>query len=285
MSTRSYLLLAACPLILASCQSAPSQQASRAPEALTVPTATQQVEAAPLPATPAQTATNPADAARMAYLESRIATLESQMSAAQPTLQKAEAMETHFRALSLELDRIQTTYKLSGPATPAATSPTPVEAQKPVPYKEAQAAPAKKKTAPENDKSKNKSKEKSKEKKQDKPEPKAKAGSAVTGIRIGQQKNGTTRLVLDTTRPAEIHYDLDNNEGILVIDLPGNAWAAAQHMAPSGSPLVKSFDAHSDKAGAHLVVQLKKKARVSATARLSPSGDQGHRVYLDITEE
>ncbi len=32
----------------------------------------------------------------------------------------------------------------------------------------------------------------------------------MTSVRIGEQSKGITRIVLDTTKAAEIHYDLDN---------------------------------------------------------------------------
>jgi hypothetical protein len=38
-------------------------------------------------------------------LESRVQTLEGQMRVAQPTLRKVDAIENHFKALSLELDQ------------------------------------------------------------------------------------------------------------------------------------------------------------------------------------
>ena len=105
---------------------------------------------------------------------------------------------------------------------------------------------------------------------------------AVTSVRIGEQPKNITRIVLDTTKPAEIHYDLDNGEGLLVIDIPKAKWSTTESQTFKKSPLIKSFKAVTDDTGAHFVTELKRKAKVVATARLSPGAGSGNRVYIDI---
>lgn len=195
-----------------------------------------------------------------ANLESRVSSLEHQMKIAQPTLKKVEVMETHFKALSFELDKIAETYKTeepvaenlkaSSPVTISTPEPQPIE--KPVEKKEV------KKTAP------------------------APTGFSVTSVRIGEQTKNITRIVLDTTKPAEINYDLDNVEGLLVIEIPKAAWSTTTSQIFQKSPMIKSFKALDDEKGSRFVADLKQKAKVVATARLSPSGASGHRVYIDI---
>jgi hypothetical protein len=104
----------------------------------------------------------------------------------------------------------------------------------------------------------------------------------VTSVRVGEQGKDITRIVLDTTKAAEIHYDLDNTEGLLVIDIPKAKWSTTESQNYPKSPMVKSFKATSDGSGAHFVTDLKQKAKVIATARLAPSGTSGNRVYIDI---
>ncbi len=214
------------------------------------------------------------DEQRLSMLESRVGSLETDMAQARPVLKKVDAIEHHFKALSLELDRIDATYAQPVEPTPQpllmATQPveTPVEklAEKPVakPVVKKAEKPVAKPTAKEI---------------VPKADPKV---ASVTGVRIGDQKNDVTRIVLDTTKPAEMHYDLDNEEHLLVIDLAGNKWNALKNMTLKSSPMVKAFHATEDDAGAHLVLELKKTAKVAATARLNPSGAYGHRVYLDL---
>lgn len=213
-------------------------------------------------------------------LEQRVQTLEGQMKSAQPTLKKVDAIETHFKALSLELDRISDAYKADDASTEATAAPVPavLEKQELVPpAAEVKKAEVKKAEA--------------KKPELKKPTPKKEVAKApmvapnvfaVTSVRVGEQGKDITRIVLDTTNPAEIHYDLDNAEGLLVIDIPKAKWSTTPSQTFQKSPMVKSFKATSDDSGAHFVTDLKQKAKVIATARLTPSGTSGHRVYIDI---
>ncbi len=214
------------------------------------------------------------DEQRLSALEMRVGSLETDMAQARPVLKKVDVMEHHFRALSLELDRIDATY--TQPATqPVTLAPQPVLSTAPAVEKSA-AKPVVKPVAKKAEKPVEKAVEK---KTTPKADPKV---AAVTGVRIGEQKGDLTRIVLDTTKPAEMRYDLDNDEHLLVIDLVGNKWNALKNMTLKSSPMVKAFHATEDETGAHLVLELKKTAKVAQTARLNPSGPYGHRVYLDL---
>lgn len=197
-------------------------------------------------------------------LESRVSTLEQQMKIAQPTLKKVEAMETHFKALSFELDKIAETYKIEEPAVENLKASSPVTISAPVSTPALQPV------------------EKPVEKKEVKKTAPVPTGFSVTSVRIGEQDKNITRIVLDTTKPAEINYDLDNVEGLLVIEIPKAAWSTTTSQVFQKSPMVKSFKALDDEKGSRFVADLKQKAKVVATARLSPSGASGYRVYIDI---
>jgi len=194
-------------------------------------------------------------------LEQRVGILETQIKSAQPTLKKVEAIEMHFKTLSLELDRINSTYNIAEtPIEVAETkiAPTPVQLQKPeIKKPEPKKSEPQKSSANDND-------------------------FSVTSVRIGEQSGNITRIVLDTTKAAEINYDLDNNESLLVIDVPKAKWFATKSQTLPKSPLIKGFQSSSDEAGSRLVINLKEKARVVATSRLAPTGKSGNRVYIDI---
>jgi hypothetical protein len=247
----SLLLLST--LALAACQAAPVQQPQKAPDDTVMPQN-------PVPEVSKETL----DGERLSMIEARVSRLEGDVARAKPTLQKMDVMQSHFRALSLELDRIEASYNVTADAQQV---PKPI-AQQPVAPK-----PVPPMLAP---------------KPVQKPEQQEKAvavspkEAAVTSIRIGEQKNDVTRIVLDTTKPAEMKFDLDNGEHILMVELPGNKWVATKSMDLKSSPMVKSFSASSDETGSHLVIQLKMTAKVLTTARLNPSGAYGHRIYLDV---
>ena len=252
MNKSAFFLVAVSCLALTSCQTAPAGDASAMPKN-------------PVP----EVEQSPIEADRLSSLESRVGTLESKMQSAEPTLEKVEVIESHFRALSVDLARIEETYKTRQPAI-VTPEPTP----KPVAVKP---QPEKKLVKKADVKQPEKKPEAIAKKVASTPE-----GAAVTSVRIGEQKGEITRIVLDTSKAADLHYDLDNGEHILVIDLAGNEWQATKDMTLKNSPMVKSFTGTSDENGAHLVLQLKQSARVAATARLNPSGSYGHRVYLDL---
>lgn len=231
-------------------------------------------------------------------LEQRVDMLERQMLAAQPTLKKMDVIENHFKSLSLDLERINAQYRdaVNPALSPtieikpaimpekkgkADTVPPPraesvdTEGHKPLP-RTAITKPVAKAVAP------------APEKKPEEKKPEAKAivpapdVLVVSGVRMGAKTGDTTRIVLDTSIPAEISYDLDNEEHILVVDIPKAAWSASMEGVFKSVPLVSSFKVQTDDTGAHLIVQLKDKAKVVTTARLNPTKDQGHRVYLDL---
>lgn len=214
---------------------------------------------------------------RLAQLEQRVGTLEQKMVMAEPTLAKVELMETKFRALSFELGDIDKKYQMAGEQLQQPEPKTKTAITNPVNPKPV-TVPVVKTVAPKPDHET----VKSPVSKPEKIVAPVSAVAAVTSVRIGEPKKDVTRIVLDTTKAAEMKYDLDNGEHILVVDLPGNAWNATKSMTLKSSPMVKSFSASSDDGGSHLVLQLKQLAKVSTTARLNPSGQYGHRVYLDI---
>lgn len=205
-------------------------------------------------------------------LEKRVESLERQMRDAQPTLKKVDAMETHFKTLSLELGKITETYvqNTKGEAPSVAPSKEPKDI-----VKESKVE------------SKKESVKEPKKASVSKDVAAVGASLSVVAVRIGEQPKGITRIVLDTTRATEIRYDLDNGEKLLVIDVPKAAWKG-QSSSSVRSALVKSYRATDDKDGTHLVIELKQTARVVATARLSPDHAKGHgagagnRVYVDI---
>lgn len=105
---------------------------------------------------------------------------------------------------------------------------------------------------------------------------------AITGVRFGEHTD-KTRLVLDSSDKVAFSYDVDNNERILLIQLPGSGWQGAKDMQVNSSPLVASYSVVSDNAGGHQVImQLKQPVQVLWAQALAPGGPQGHRVVFDL---
>lgn len=104
----------------------------------------------------------------------------------------------------------------------------------------------------------------------------------VTQVRTGAHPD-KTRMVLDINAPAQFRYDLDNNEKLLLIDLPGINWSAPRQQKLARNPLVSGYTAQaSGDGGTMLVVELKQPAKVLRSKALPPNDRYGHRIYFDI---
>lgn len=114
------------------------------------------------------------------------------------------------------------------------------------------------------------------------PAPVTPGTTAVTALRTGEHGD-KTRLVLDVTGPANYRHDLDNSENLMVIELPGTKWNAAQSMAVK-SPIVQSYSVQStDDGGSRVILQLKKAANVAYEGVIKPdAGNNHYRIVIDL---
>ena len=115
------------------------------------------------------------------------------------------------------------------------------------------------------------------------PAPAASTGPGVRDVRVGQHP-GKTRLVLDLSQKSNFTYDLDNNEKLLLIDLPSTPWSAKSTEAFSKDPLIARYNASDNgNGGTMLAIQLKRPARILEATTLAPNSTYGnHRIMLDI---
>ncbi|PZQ45438.1 MAG: hypothetical protein DI551_07380 [Micavibrio aeruginosavorus] len=108
-------------------------------------------------------------------------------------------------------------------------------------------------------------------------------GNNISGVRIGEH-GSKTRLVLDLTsktKPA-FKYDLDNNEKLLLVDLPDSGWTGAASAKPN-SPMIASWNVQKGpNGGSTLAIQLKGSARVLSTEFLKAEGKDPARLVMDI---
>ncbi len=116
-------------------------------------------------------------------------------------------------------------------------------------------------------------------------QPKAvEAGSIVgSGIRLGED-GGKTRLVIDLSGSVTHRTDLDNDEKILVIEIPGAGWTAAASKALSSS-VVQSYTTQplENAKGTRLIVTLKKPATILLDKELPPEAtNKNYRLVIDL---
>ena len=206
------------------------------------------------PATPA-TVQNPnmpvretllkGDAARLVLLEEEVKRLRSEVGTLRNVMQKMMAADGQLKDLSLELERINQDYAIA-PA-PIAAAPAPAPLSMP---------PAT--TMPVTDAPSNQ----------------------VTNVRFG--KNGAaTRVVLDLAQQSQYTTDLDNANGVLVVELPGTFWAAQNNLGGSG--VVQGITASTAANGtARMIVELNGPVAIQKANLLPPSGQYGNRLYFDL---
>ncbi|MCM2343116.1 MAG: AMIN domain-containing protein [Alphaproteobacteria bacterium] len=108
--------------------------------------------------------------------------------------------------------------------------------------------------------------------------------TAIQNVRFGQHDNGKSRLVIDVSAARDFRYDIDNNERILVLEIPGTVWNAGPVTKNIlDHPLVQAMTASPDgQGGTRVVFQLLNSAQVLWSQAIPPSGSQGHRIVIDV---
>ncbi len=108
--------------------------------------------------------------------------------------------------------------------------------------------------------------------------------SSVTAMRIGEHAS-KTRLVFDLsskTKP-DFSYDLDNEEKLLMIDMPSSSWDGKDSGKPANSLMVSGWSAQPlANGGSAVAIQLKKDARVLSTEFLKAEGKDPAKIVIDI---
>ncbi len=108
------------------------------------------------------------------------------------------------------------------------------------------------------------------------------AASSVLGVRVGEHPD-KVRIVLDVTGPAKFSSDLDNQEKLLIIDLPQSGWTAGTQGSFDGNPVISGYTARpSAGGGVTLAVELKKAAKLTMSSALEPNEVYGHRIVFDV---
>lgn len=109
------------------------------------------------------------------------------------------------------------------------------------------------------------------------------SGPMVKQIRFGEH-GSKTRVVLDMTKNSAFSYNVNNQEGLVVIHLDDAAWATRAQDMMATSPLVASYDARpAYNGGTDLVLKLKSNATVTWAEVLPPAiGKPDHRLVLDL---
>ncbi len=108
----------------------------------------------------------------------------------------------------------------------------------------------------------------------------------VKRLRIGHHKH-KTRIVLDVSGPASYRYDLDNEEDLLIIELPEAGWIGQRSWASGKDPLFASYNVQPMEGGrgSRVVIQLKHDSSVLSETVLKANGNNDYRIVLDLQSQ
>lgn len=115
------------------------------------------------------------------------------------------------------------------------------------------------------------------------PTPQAAGPFVVNAMRMGQHSD-KLRLVLDASGETAFNVDLDNQENLLVIELPEAGWNAEREGRYDSSPLIRSYSVESmgEGRGSRVILSLKKPTQLLKQQALPPGNNPNYRIFLDL---
>jgi hypothetical protein len=109
-------------------------------------------------------------------------------------------------------------------------------------------------------------------------------GLRVVRVRTGMHP-GKVRFVLDVNQKPTFRYDVDNDEKLLLLELPNTGWDASMRKSLGGNPLIKSYSVQKLNNGtSRLAIELKAPVKVGMAKVFAPNNVYGHRIVLDVSK-
>ena len=199
---------------------------------------------------------------RFTRLENAVSDLRREFETFKPSIVRLVAVESDIQDLIKQLDVL---LRNEPPA-----QPVPMAAQPPTPLSPAdQAAPPSPKPQPPPPQSNYSS---------------SSGGPVVKSLRIGQH-SGKVRLVMDASSQTPYTVDLDNQENLLVVELPEARWTGAMQQSFSRSALLNSYSVEpiNNGNGSRVILSLKKSTQILKEQALPPGTNPNYRIFMDLT--
>jgi hypothetical protein len=105
--------------------------------------------------------------------------------------------------------------------------------------------------------------------------------SGVFDVRVGEH-SGRTRLVLDTGAKQSFTTDIDNDENIMIVELPNSTWNTSTSKNLGGKGYLKSYKVEQNGEGQMVIFQLNKNAVISSKTNIPAVSGSGHRIVIDL---
>ncbi len=103
-------------------------------------------------------------------------------------------------------------------------------------------------------------------------------------LRAGEHAD-KIRIVLDTNKNTEFSIDLDNDEKLIIVELPNAKWVGKSAHKFTGSKLLESYSVEpvNEDKGSLIIIALKKGTEIKRQKRLNPDkSNPYHRIYFDL---
>ena len=110
-------------------------------------------------------------------------------------------------------------------------------------------------------------------------------GLVAMNLRVGEHAD-KLRIVLDTNHRSNFSIDLDNDEKLIIIELPDARWIDGNNKTFRNSKLLESYSVEplNNGKGSMIVLSLKKTTKILREKRLSPDSENTyHRIYFDLS--
>lgn len=110
-------------------------------------------------------------------------------------------------------------------------------------------------------------------------------GIVALNLRVGEHAD-KSRIVIDTNQKTDFSIDLDNNERLIIIELPQARWIDGNSKTFENSKLLESYSISplNGGKGSMIVLSLRKETKILQRKRLSPdNGNVYHRIYFDLS--
>lgn len=107
--------------------------------------------------------------------------------------------------------------------------------------------------------------------------------ATVYDVRVGEHKT-KTRIVIDVNKKTNYSVSVDNDEGIMLVELPNIIWEARDSRSYRKSGYLTAYSVEETDNGYLLIFQLKRTARISYEKVLPAlSGGGAQRIVLDLS--
>lgn len=108
---------------------------------------------------------------------------------------------------------------------------------------------------------------------------------AAQNLRIGEH-SGKVRIVIDSNKKTGFSVDLDNDEKLIIVEMPDAKWVGSKSKSFAHGKLVKSMEVEEINGGkgSMIILSLKKGTSILKQSQLKPDSTSAyHRVYFDLS--